>query len=89
MHILGPCASIFIRPLGGGCDVLDFMPASLYFPWGALDMGLMGGSQVLDPTFLIICKICYLLVSRYTRGPGDACGSNWGIRIKTAIIYGI
>ena len=72
-----------------GVDVLDFMPASLYFPWGALDMGLMGGSQILNPTFLIMCKICYLLVSRYTRGPRDACGSNWVVRNKTVIIYGI
>lgn len=55
-HVLLSSSTLWVE----GVDVLDFMPASLYFPWGALDMGLMGGSQVLNPTFLIICKMCYL-----------------------------
>lgn len=43
-----------------GVDVLDFMPTCLYFSWAALDMGLIGRSQVPNPAFLILPEVCYL-----------------------------
>lgn len=44
-------------------------------------------SWILHSWLYVICVI--FLVSRCTRRPGDACGNNWGIRIKIAIIYSI